>query len=274
MADSIKAKLEEMQLLGLYREQMLANASALFGGICDVCTIRMSSSDAQASFSAAIFRPSTEKGSVKVFLMRIKDEEERIREIRAYEKEDEEDEKRVVFKHAYKNGEDGEDDEDKENKKDEAEEDEDGDMENEKSEGDDEDGKDEDVITPLTSRLATMERLLEMTEAAIQEGRFVALTGEDWEDLEKEARKREPTPSNATALSGSECIVFTSRGTDAQGRRACFTGVATAANKKHSLKHFVLRTRDREDGTPLASRLEAVERLPEMTEEALEKDRD
>lgn len=81
-----------------------------------------------------------------------------------------------------------------------------------------------------------------------------------------------PRTANAAALSGSECIVFTSRGTDAQGASVCFAGVVTAASKKHALKHFVLRARSREDGTPLASRLEAAERLLTTTEKALEKD--
>ncbi|EON66936.1 hypothetical protein W97_06051 [Coniosporium apollinis CBS 100218] len=191
--ESLQDKHREMQLLSSYRHQILANASALFGGICDVCTIRTSASDDQPAFSAAVFRPSTEKGSVKVFLMRNEDEEERIREMRGCEREDEDEETKVVFKHAFLGG-DEEDDEGKENRKNEDEEDEDMDMENEGNEEADEADEDEDVTTPLTSRLAAMEKLLDLTESAIQEARFVALTAEDWELLEKGARKREPTP--------------------------------------------------------------------------------
>lgn len=125
--------------------------------------------------------------------MRNEDKEERIREMRGYEREDEDKEKKVVFKHTFL-GDNEEDDEGKENGKNEHEEDEDMDMENEENEEADEADEDEDVATPLTSRLAAMEKLLELTESAIQEARFVALTAEDWDLLEKGARKREPTP--------------------------------------------------------------------------------
>lgn len=134
---------------------------------------------------------------MKVFLMRNEDEEERIREIRGREREDEDGETKVVFKHAFLGGDDqgdDEDDEDKENGKNEDEEDEDMDMESEGNEEAHEADEDEHVATPLTSRLAAMEKLLDLTESAIQEARFVALTAEDWDLLEKRARMREPTP--------------------------------------------------------------------------------